>query len=374
MTPGVGLAQWNATGTLARELAPYLEYVRRGWRVIIATYDRPGAVPPLPDGIEVFHCWRRRLQFLAPWFMRRAIRSADVVKTNQSVGAWWYVLAARLNRRPILLRCGWLPGNYRETKGGLTWRLRIYRLFEGWAFRHADQCLTATHADREWAIEHYRVAPERVHLRPNFVDIDLFRPLQIEPIARSVVFVGRLDAVKRLDLLIDACVAAGASQLTLVGEGPEQDSLKNVAAARGLPLHCLGRKAQQELPAVLQKSSVFALVSKVEGHPKALLEAMSCGMACVGARAPGISNAIQDGVDGLLCEATPASVGAVLRRLFDEPELRTRLGDAARTRVAADLSFAAVMDREIALAQSMIDQRAADFQTLGNAGGHVNPT
>ncbi len=372
MTPGIGLGRWGALGCLERELRPYQEYVARGWTVTIATYDRPEQLPPLPDGVEAFCCPSARFLPLAPWFLRRVAARADLVKTNQSGGAWWYLAAARARRKPMLLRCGWLPGCYLETRDGLTRRLRRHRRLEGWAFRRADACLVATEADRDWAIRHYRVASARVFLRPNFVDTGLFRPdATVSPRGRSVVFVGRLAAVKNPALLVEACVAAGASELTLIGDGPERESLRDLAARRQLALHLPGSMPQPELVQWLRRGEVFVLPSTVEGHPKALFEAMATGLPCVGTRVPGIANAIRDGETGLLCEADAGGVARALGRLFGDGELRRRLGAAGRREVEQTLSFSTVMEAELRVASRLLGEFgpawAAQPQPLSNA-------
>jgi glycosyltransferase involved in cell wall biosynthesis len=366
MTPGIGLARWQSVGSLERELKPYVEYVERGWSVTIATYDTPEALAAvaLPAGIDAVRCPPARLLPLAPWRMRKAFRGADVVKTNQSGGSWWYVAAARWHRRPILLRCGWLPGSYLETRDGLTLRLRKHRVLEGWAFRHANACLVATGADRQWAMRHYRVPGDRIHLRPNFVDTVLFQPAPdlggagVRP--RSVVFVGRLDGVKNPQLLVEACALARVSELCLVGEGPERARLEALARERGVRLRLTGAVPQAELPKVLREHEVFALPSRVEGHPKALFEAMACGLPCVGTRVPGIETALRDGETGLLCETDVPALGAALGRLLDDAALRRRLGAAARRQVVETLSFATVMDSELGHARALLPGAGRD--------------
>lgn len=66
MTPGVGLNAWKSIGSLNRELKPYVEYVRRGWKVKILTFDK-GEIPKLPDGIETVCMPNHRWLWFLPW-------------------------------------------------------------------------------------------------------------------------------------------------------------------------------------------------------------------------------------------------------------------------------------------------------------------
>jgi glycosyltransferase involved in cell wall biosynthesis len=354
MSPGVGLDTWLSLGSLDRELRPYAEYAQRGWRVTIATYDHPASVPDLPDGIDVVFCPPARAMWLVPFVLWNALRQADLIRTNQSGRAWYYVAAARIARRPIILRCGWIHGSVRAVKESLTPRIRMLRRLEGWAFRHADACQVATEADRQFLIDCYGVEPSRVYLRPNFVDPELFRPHGIEAAARSVVCVGRLDPIKRLDLLLRAAAIAGAAKVTLIGDGPERAALASLAAELAVDVTFIPRVPQQQLPEMLQRSQVFALSSIVEGHPKALLEAMGCGLATVGTDVPGIRDVIAQNHTGLLVEPEPDALAEALRRYFDDPALRQRIGGNARNDVVSKLSFTAVMGADLELSGRML--------------------
>jgi glycosyltransferase involved in cell wall biosynthesis len=84
-----------------------------------------------------------------------------------------------------------------------------------------------------------------------------------------------------------------------------------------------------------RSAHVFALPSRVEGTPNALLEAMSCGLpVVVSDGAPGPLELVEDGVTGLIVPVNdPAKLAAALRRLGNDGDLRARLGAAARERV-----------------------------------------
>ena len=326
MTPGIGLSTWKKIGILNRELAPYVEYVKQGWTITIATYDNDIEKIDLPDGIDCVKCWHHRLLFAAPWFLRKSMKSANLVKTNQSYRSWWYVLAARIHKKPIILRCGWLPGSYRENSEGMSFSLRSYRNKEGWAFRHASKSQVATLKDREWVIQKYHVLPGNISVKPNFIDIDIFKPREnVKVKKRSVISVGRLDKVKRYDLLIKACSNANISRLIIIGEGDERNALELFAKTLDVPLLMPGRLDQKQLPVMLQESEVFALTSTVEGHPKALLEAMACGVPCIGTETPGITECIQNQKTGLLCESTPESISNALQSLFGNKRMKNHL-------------------------------------------------
>jgi glycosyltransferase involved in cell wall biosynthesis len=356
MSPGVGLRTWMSLGTFEREIRPYREYLAKGWDVTIATYDDRASLPRV-EGFDFVFCPRPRFMWMVPFLLWRALREADVIRTNQSGRAWYYVLAAKLARRPLILRCGWVHGSVRVTREGLGPRLRLLRMFEGWAFRHADACQVATEADREFVLSRYRVHESRLFRRPNFVDPDLFKPAPAQPVSRSIICVGRLDPIKRLGLLLRAAALAKATSVTLIGDGPERQSLTNLAGELNLRVDFIQRVAQPELPAALRKAQVFVLPSFVEGHPKALIEAMACGLACIGTNVPGIREVIEHGRTGLLVEPEPAALAAALVRCFENAELRESLGVNAHTQITNTLSFARIIADDEALSRRMLPAR-----------------
>ena len=98
----------------------------------------------------------------------------------------------------------------------------------------------------------------------------------------------------------------------------------------------LGHLSELETIAALQDADVFVLPSRAEGLPLALLEAMSCGLACVASEVDGMVDALQHGRTGLLVRpGDPAALASCIARLLAEPALRNRLGQAARASAIA---------------------------------------
>jgi glycosyltransferase involved in cell wall biosynthesis len=355
MTPGNGLSTWKRLGSIERELLPYREYLKRGWKVTVGTFDAPGNSFVESRGFDLAYCPHPRLLFALPWYLNQAIRNADVIKTNQSAGAWWYVLAARLLHKPILLRCGYVVGESLETTEGRTWRGRHYELWEGWAFRNASFCQVPTEALRQWVCSRYRVDESRIGVVPNFIDTSIFFPANgTKKLPRSVIYVGNITRVKNLSLLVQACARAGASQLTLVGDGSEAEHIARLGEQLQVRVLIKGRVPNNLLPDILQKHEVYAQTSIREGHPKAFLEAMACGMPCVGTRVPGLQDAVEHGATGLLADPEVDAVAESLQSLFSDSVLRHRLGVSAARSVHERFSFEKIFEKEYAYVNRLL--------------------
>jgi len=363
MTPRMSIEGWYRTGIAERELAPYREYVRRGWRVVVLDFGDRWTAPF--EGISTanvrwfarFHfpvplvsrCMRLLSLCLLPLLSGRHFRCARVVKTNQSHLSWFYVLAARLWRRSILLRCGYVYGKNLEMSHGRKLKTRLYQLLEGWAFRNATVCQVTTDELARWVTQRYGVPPERLHVVPNFVNEVFFGvrwQARHPAVPVRVLSVGRLVTEKRFDLLIQAAALLKPCEVTIVGQGSLRASLIAQARDRGVDLRLPGNIPNEQLPQVMLQHDVFVCTSRWEGHPKALTEAMAAGMPCIGTHAPGVSNLIDHGRTGLLVEASADAVADAVRRITRDQECAQRLGSGARDEMRRKCSFEPLFERE----------------------------
>ncbi len=181
---------------------------------------------------------------------------------------------------------------------------------------------------------------KRVRLWPKAVDTELFRPERAtramrerlsggHPDAPLMICVGRLSYEKRIDWLYAPVTQLPNVRLALVGSGPAEAELKK--RFKGTNTVFTGYMGGTELASAYASSDVFAFPSDTETLGFVAMEAMASGTPTVGARAGGIPDVIDEGVNGLMF--TPGDLGdltAKLKRLlFDEAE-RTRLATAAR--------------------------------------------
>jgi colanic acid/amylovoran biosynthesis glycosyltransferase len=169
------------------------------------------------------------------------------------------------------------------------------------------------------------------------------RPFRENPSPFEILFVGRLAPVKGAHVLVaalDRLVKEGREmRLRFVGHGPERAALERSVTERGLDPHVIfeGWQNADRVRELYQQADIFALPSFAEGIPVVLMEAMAMEIPCVTTRVTGIPELIRDQVDGLL--VTPANdeeLAAAIARLMDDPELRQRIGGAARQRVVEE--------------------------------------
>jgi colanic acid/amylovoran biosynthesis glycosyltransferase len=155
-----------------------------------------------------------------------------------------------------------------------------------------------------------------------------------------ILFVGRFVEKKGVDDLIAAMhiVAAKgtAARLVLIGDGPLAADLRR--RAQGLPrAEFLGWQKPADVRRWMRGAiavcvpSVTARSGDAEGLPNVAIEAMAEGAPVVATRHAGIGEAIEDGRSGLLVpEGDPPALAAALGAVIAGPDLRRRLGEAAR--------------------------------------------
>ncbi len=206
----------------------------------------------------------------------------------------------------------------------------------------------------------------RVHVLLNGVDPERFRP-DVRPAAAgppgtfTVGFVGSMKPWHGLPVLIDAFARLhghdAATRLLVVGGGPEDAAVRTELAARELRSAAVltGAVAPSDVPGLLTSMDVavapYPDAARFYFSPLKVYEYMAAGRAVVASRVGQLESLIQHDVTGLLCPAgDAAALAAALDRLRRAPELRTRLGRAARASVVREHTWEAVAARVLELA------------------------
>ena len=174
---------------------------------------------------------------------------------------------------------------------------------------------------RRFSVEVGGLDPAKLRVIPNGVDADRYARAEpvvpdwphFDPDRPTLLFVGRLDRQKGLDILLDAVATVPGFQAILVGDGPERVSLTARIARGGLDqrVWLAGRRDGVECWCALADG--FVLPSRWEGMPNALLEAMAAGLPCVATAVEGSRELLADGRGVLVEPDDPAALAEALR-------------------------------------------------------------
>ena len=359
-TAGVSLKTWDEAGMFEREVALYrlLQPCLQGLTFVTYGNGTESRFLPKLDGIKII-CNRWRLpkhwyERLVTWLLPRVWKGAVVVKSNQVYGADLALKAAKRCKKPFIARCGYLPSaNAARLHGSHSNEVLLAQNLERQVFTAADRVVVTTKTLRETIMERYHIAPERIRVIPNYVDTTLFAPHRSEDHRpRRLSYVGRLDPEKNPGTLIEAVKGLGI-ELVLIGNGSLYEPLQREVAKTGLPVRFLGNVPHRKIPEILNGTTAFVLPSLIEGHPKALLEAMACGLPVIGTNVPGIREVIQHGVNGLLCEPSSEAIRLAIEEVLGDRALRERLGRNARAYIEQHCSLDKILNEEFELLQEL---------------------
>lgn len=352
-----GLGELAATGQHSRLLEGYFRPYARAFEGVryfsyldesLETYTRD---PEILARVRLFpgrgwHPWL--YAFAMPLLYRREFRGCAVLRVFQATGVIPALLAKRLFGIPFVTTYGFWYSRLART--WVTAWLR--RLVEAIGLPAADAVIVTT--PQLAAHVAVRVDAARIHLIPNGVDTALFRPAPREPRpVKDILFVGRLSQEKNLDALLEAAVKLAGRlsiRLTFVGEGPQRERLEGATRRLEIPARFLPFVDHRMLPGFFAAADAFVLPSFTEGHPKVLLEAMSCGLPCVASNVGGNREVLTDGETGLLFDpGDPAALAEQLERVLSHEELARTLGWRARARVMESYDLTVLVQREIGL-------------------------
>ncbi|HLI36176.1 MAG TPA: glycosyltransferase family 4 protein [Streptosporangiaceae bacterium] len=206
------------------------------------------------------------------------------------------------------------------------------------------------------AIRRRIAPPERVRTIGVAVDVttpapdpwaraDARRLLGVPPGMRVVGTVGRLDFQKAPEDFISALAMLGSRDVfgAWIGDGPLRQKAEKLAARRGLSGRIRFTGERSDVAALLPGFDVFAMASRYEGLPCALVEAMVAGLPVVATTVNAVPDIVVAGETGLLVPAgRPDLLGRAIGYLLANPADAARLGAAGQARLGADLAPAAL--------------------------------
>ncbi|TAK63664.1 MAG: glycosyltransferase family 1 protein [Dehalococcoidia bacterium] len=216
----------------------------------------------------------------------------------------------------------------------------------------ADRIVVASEHERQSLATLYGAPAERIAVVPCGVDLDLFAPMDkefarrrlgLKSTERIILFVGRIEPLKGIDILIDAAAQLHEDEnfaVLIVGgdaRAREQiEALRSQAAALGVDHHIsfVGAVEHHELPLYYNAADVCVVPSHYESFGLVAVESMACGTPVVASRVGGLTTTISDGETGYLIPWRCAEPFAErLELLLDNDELRASFGRAGREAV-----------------------------------------
>jgi glycosyltransferase involved in cell wall biosynthesis len=341
-------------------LARYL--VGRGHEVEVVAFCSDPKPSGYPFRVTAIARGSLPVRYLKAFFsvLRRA-RRADVVYVNEHL-ALLHVLAARLARRPVVIRImvdgaweiahrkGWIGGDdivaFQAKDYG--WQVKLVRALQrrwwGWSRR----LIACSEFLRQIPIRRYGVpeskveriynayhGPTRAELRATPSEARAALGLEEQP--RYLLTICRLMVWKGVDGILRALQGLPEDvQLLVAGDGDMLEPWKALARELGLErrVRFLGNVPYERIPLLIRAADVFVLNSEYEGLSHTLLEVAALGLPIVCTDVCGNPEVVEHGRSGLLVPPRdPKALRVAIARLLDDPRLGRELAEEAARRM-----------------------------------------
>jgi glycosyltransferase involved in cell wall biosynthesis len=235
------------------------------------------------------------------------------------------------------------------------------RLVNRLVYRFSDRIIVLSNSAKEELTQRYRIPPGKVEVIYNGIEAGKFKPSgKGAPVRKRLGIAGKPvigyigtffewqgteDLVRAFPLI---ATKRPEVRLLLVGDGPDFERVRNIIDDLGIgdKVILTGRVPPTEVPHYFEAIDVFVIArpDKIETRtavPLKLLEAMAMDKAIIGTEVRGLSEVVEDGVNGILIPPGNAEALAdkALALLADEP-LRRKIGSNARKQVEREFSWA----------------------------------
>jgi D-inositol-3-phosphate glycosyltransferase len=259
----------------------------------------------------------------------------------------------------------------------------------------ADRIIAATPAEYAQLMWLYQTDVNKVSVIPPGVDVGKFYPIPpdeakeyigVPPCGRMLLFVGRIEPLKGLDVLIEAIgimhqkdlLKENPFCLVIIGGEPDGSAeqtnieisrIKSLSERYGLDdlVTFLGNRSQDSLPYYYSAAEAVVVPSQYESFGMVALEAMACGKPVVASHIGGLAYLVQDGVTGFTVPVDePIELANRLTSLLQDPALRERMGKQA-VQAAQDYSWDKIASKLMVLYNGLIANSTGN--QIGNSTG-----
>ena len=388
---------------LSRELA------KAGLHVDIFTRSQQPAIPTVVDyqkGVRIIHLkagckapfnknhvWFHLPEFLhnMKQFIREEKSSYNLIHSHYWLSGWVGTALSSLYDIPLVHMfhtLGYLKDEVTKPLGTAESSIRLQA--EAQLLKYADHIVVASTRGKVQMIRTGKVSSEKISVIPCGVDTHLFRPLPSRqakshlslPDKRYILFVGRIDPIKGIDVLLKAMrivkdqgTTAGAVRLLVIGgnanhpsypRDSEMHKLRQLTTRLGLSdmVTFLGPQKQELLPFFYAAAEMCVLPSRYESFGMVALEAMACGRPVIASHVGGLPSFIQDKLTGFLVPGGNETVLAEkILTLLNDASLRARMGKEGRHK-AKEYSWKNIARQMIALYNALTEEKNRRIDTV----------
>jgi len=178
----------------------------------------------------------------------------------------------------------------------------------------------------------------------------------------TILFVGRLDKEKNIDVLLDALASLKNKvdfHAVIAGKGREMKPLMEQATELGIAekVTFTGYVTDEDLLALYQAADIFVMPGIAELQSLVTMEAMATGLPVVGANAVALPHLIKDKENGYLFRpGNPTDLAEKLEKLLKDPKLRRRMAHRS-LKIIAEHDMDKVMEQVVSVYRKVLRER-----------------
>lgn len=319
-------------------------------KIYIFSYEKE-KIQGLPKNVDLIdnsiNLHRYIYALMMPFIHRKMIRSCDMVRAYHVTGAVPAIITKLIYNKPFIFNYAYNYKKFASIDRKFV-QLFLLTLIEPLAFLFADKIFISSKL-------YLRKSKKLVYL-PNGVNTKHFKPAassKHNSRTTKILSVGRLTAQKNFQTLIKSLKGLNTT-LTIIGTGPLKNSLKYEARKQNVNLTIIDHFPNKDMPKIYNSADIFILPSLIEGHPKALLEAMSCAMPVVCTDVAGSNEIVKDNFNGLVIKPSESNIRSALEKLISNPKLRSRLSKRARKDIISNFDLSNLIENEMSGVKSLI--------------------
>lgn len=234
-----------------------------------------------------------------------------------------------------------------------------------------DHYVSVSEGVKEYIIKKSKIRAHKISVIYNGIEVRRVNsvqvrsgkfPFEIKDGDRVVVAVGRLHKQKGYRYLLQAIARVGVEvprvKLIIVGEGEEENNLKNLVKLLDLTSKIIFAGLRDDVEMILERAELFVLPSLWEGMPNVLLEAMIAGKPVIATDVGGISEVVINGETGVLVapKDSDALANAILN-LFKDKMKAENMGKAAGNRVEKHFSISGTLEKTENLYRELLKEK-----------------
>jgi len=305
-------------------------------------------VGPLQD-VRSFSELRETLREIQP----------DIISTHSTKAGFIGRIAGKTLDIPTLFTAhGWGFTDGRPPLQALAF-WAVERTTAAWAAR----IITVCESDRVAAVRTRVAASDRlVTIHNAMPDIDKTLLARPGKSPARLVMVARISHWKDQPTLLHALsdLKELEWQLEFVGDGPLREQLEELVQNLGLTSRVTFLGFRRDVPRRMAEAQLFLLISKWEGFPRSILEAMRAGLPVIASDVGGVQESVVDGTTGFVIpRRDTVRLRECLHKLITCPELRVSMGKAGRARYEENFTFDRLVERTTKVYESILCKEKA---------------